>query len=68
MSKLSSEQTGLVYTGVLKSPGELIEVYKTLFGLDKVDVERMFPLVGEPRTRGCYVSGGCCWGLYGLVH
>jgi len=32
--------------------GDLIETYRTLKGLDRVDVERMFPLVGETRTRG----------------
>ena len=32
--------------------GNLIETYKILTGLDRVDSERMFPMVGEPRTRG----------------
>ena len=29
----------------------MIETYKILRGLDRVDVERMFPLVGESGTR-----------------
>jgi len=29
----------------------LIETYRILRGLDRVDVERMFPLVGKTRTR-----------------
>ena len=32
--------------------GDLIETYRILRGLDRVDVERMFPLVGETGTRG----------------
>ena len=32
--------------------GDLIETYKILTGLDRVDSERMFPMVGESRTRG----------------
>ena len=32
--------------------GDLIETYKILTGLDRVASERMFPRVGESRTRG----------------
>ena len=32
--------------------GDLIETYRIMKGVDGVDVERMFPLVGESRTRG----------------
>ena len=32
--------------------GDLIETYRIVKGLDRVDVERMFPLVGESWTRG----------------
>ena len=32
--------------------GDLIETYKILAGLDRLDSERMFPMAGEPRTRG----------------
>ena len=32
--------------------GGQIEVYKMIKGMDKVDVERMLPLVGHSRTRG----------------
>ena len=32
--------------------GDLIETYKILTGLDRVDSGRMFPVVGESRTRG----------------
>ena len=32
--------------------GDQIEVYKMIKGMDKVDVERMLPLVGHSRTRG----------------
>ena len=32
--------------------GNLIETYKILTRLDRVDSERMFPMVGESRTRG----------------
>ena len=31
---------------------DLIETYKILTGLDREDSERMFPMVGESRTRG----------------
>jgi len=31
--------------------GDLIETYKILTGSDRVDSERMFPMVGESRTR-----------------
>ena len=31
---------------------DLIETYRILRGLDRVDVERMFSLVGKTRTRG----------------
>ena len=32
--------------------GDLIEVYKILKGIDKVNVDQMFPLVGQSQTRG----------------
>ena len=32
--------------------GDLIETYKILTVLDRVDSERMFPMVGGSRTRG----------------
>ena len=32
--------------------GDLIETYKILTGLDRIDSERMFPKAGESRTRG----------------
>jgi len=32
--------------------GDLIETYSILKGRDRVDMERMFSLVGETRTRG----------------
>ena len=32
--------------------GDLIETYRILRGLDRMEVERMFPLVGKTRTRG----------------
>ena len=32
--------------------GDLTETYKILMGLDRVDAERMFPMVGKSRTRG----------------
>ena len=32
--------------------GDLIETYKIQTGLSRVDSERMFPMVGESRTRG----------------
>ena len=35
--------------------GDLIETYKILSGLDRVDSERMFPMVRESRTRGVIV-------------
>ena len=31
---------------------DLIETYKILTGLDRVDSERMFQMAGESRTRG----------------
>lgn len=32
--------------------GDLIETYKIVKGLDRVDAGRMFPMMGETRTRG----------------
>ncbi len=32
--------------------GDLIETYKILTGLDRLDAGRMFPMVGESSTRG----------------
>jgi len=36
--------------------GDLIETYWILRGFDRVDAERLFPPVGESRTRGHYLS------------
>lgn len=40
--------------------GDLIETYKIVRGLDRVDAPRMFPMIGETRTRGhsCRIRGG----------
>ena len=32
--------------------GDLIETYKIMKGIDKIEAERLFPLMGETRTRG----------------
>ena len=32
--------------------GDLIETYKIMKGIDRIDAGRLFPLVGESRTRG----------------
>ena len=32
--------------------GNLIETYKILKGLDKLDAGRLFPMLGKSRTRG----------------
>ena len=37
--------------------GDQIEVYKMMKSMDKVDVERMLPLVGHSRTRGLRIRG-----------
>ena len=41
-----------LYSEFRRMRGDLIETYRILQGLDRVDVERMFPLVGKTRTRG----------------
>jgi len=38
--------------------GDLIEVYKIMRGVDKVDSQHLFPKVGESKTRGFKVRGG----------
>ena len=40
--------------------GDLIEVYKILNGIDKINVNQMFPLLEQSRTKGhhCRVRGG----------
>ena len=56
MAGLSHEerlsQLGLYSLEFRRVRGGLIETYKILTGLDRVDSERMFPMVGESRTRG----------------
>jgi len=32
--------------------GNLIETYKIMKGIDKIEARRLFPLAGETRTRG----------------
>ena len=48
----SLNQLGLYSLEFRRVRGDLIEIYKILTGLDRVDSERIFPLVGESRTRG----------------
>jgi len=43
---------GLYSLEFRKLRGDLIETYKILNGLDRVDAGKLFPLVGEARTRG----------------
>ena len=45
-------QLGLYSLAFRRVRGDLIETYKILRGLDRVDSKRMFPMVGESRTRG----------------
>eukprot|EP00061_Rhincodon_typus_P001197 g14016.t1 len=41
-----------LYSMEFRSGGrDLNEIYRILSGLDRVDMEKMFPLVGETRTR-----------------
>ena len=55
MASLSYEERlswlGLYSLEFRKVKGDLIETYKILTGLDRVDSEKMFPMVGEFRTR-----------------
>ena len=62
-TRLIPEMRGLSYEERLNSlglyslefrrmRGDQIEVYRMIKGMDKVDVERMLPLVGHSRTRG----------------
>ena len=51
MKSLSYEER-LKYSEFRRIRGDLIKTYRILRGLDRVDVERMFPLVGKTRTRG----------------
>jgi len=46
-------QLGLYLLEFRRVRGDLIETYKILTGLDRVESERMFPMVEESRTRGC---------------
>ena len=43
---------GLYSVEFRRMRGDLIETRWILRGLDRVDAERLFPLVGESRTRG----------------
>ena len=43
---------GLYSLGFRRMRGDLIEVYKILKGIDKVNVDQMFHLMGQFRTRG----------------
>ena len=56
MSGLSYEERldrlGLYSLEFRKLRGDLIETYKILKGLDKLDAGRLFPMLGESRTRG----------------
>ena len=45
-------QLGLYSLEFRRVRGGLIETYRILTGLDRVDSKRMFPMVGESRTRG----------------
>lgn len=39
--------------------GDLIEKHKTLTVLDKMDVDKMFPLIGKSRTSGYCIKIIC---------
>ena len=56
MENLSYEERlrtlGLYSLEFRRMRGDLIESYRILQGLDRVDVERMLPRVGKTRTRG----------------
>ena len=56
MKSLSYEEQlrtlGLYSLEFRRVRGDLTETYRILRGLDRVDVERMFPPVGKTRTRG----------------
>ena len=56
MSGLSYEERldrlGLYSMEFRRLRGDLIETYKILKGLDKLDAGRLFPMLGESRTRG----------------
>eukprot|EP00061_Rhincodon_typus_P016457 g44685.t1 len=56
MKSLSYEERlwtlGLYSVEFRRTRGDLIETYRIPSGLDTVDVEKTFPLVGETRTRG----------------
>ena len=45
-------QLGLYSLELRRVRGDLIETYKILTGFDRVDSEKLFPMVGESRTRG----------------
>ena len=45
------ERLGLYPLEFRSIRGDLIKTYKLLRSIDRVDVERVFPLVGESRTR-----------------
>ena len=34
--------------------GDLIETYKIMKGIDKIEAEKLFPLASETRTRGAW--------------
>jgi len=51
------EEERLIRLGFLslefrRMSGDFIETFKFLTGLDRVDTRRIFPMVGESRTRG----------------
>ena len=56
MAGLSYEERlsrlGLHSIEMCRVTGDLMETYKILPGLDMVDAERMFPIVGESKTTG----------------
>ena len=56
MKSLSYEEwlrtLGLSLLEFRRMRGDLIATYRILPGLDRVDVERIFPVVGKTRTRG----------------
>ena len=46
------DRRGLYSLEFRRLRGDLIETYKILKGLDKLDAGRLFPMLGESRTRG----------------